>query len=147
MKISTKGRYGLRVLLDVALHEDEGVVSLHDISRRQAISQKYLWQVVSPLKAAGLLRAERGTQGGYALARPAAEITLYDIVKILEGGNTIVECVGAPDACERSVECVARGAWLEVEKQLETTMRAITLQSLVEKQRELESRCNPTYMI
>ena len=69
MKISTKGRYGLRVLLDVALHEDDGVVSLRDISRRQAISQKYLWQVVTPLKAAGLLRAVRGTQGGYALAR------------------------------------------------------------------------------
>ena len=147
MKISTKGRYGLRVLLDVALHEDDGVVSLRDISRRQAISQKYLWQVVTPLKAAGLLRAVRGTQGGYALARAPADSSLHDIVKILEGADSIVDCVGSPDACERSVDCVARGAWLQIEEQLDSALKAVTLKSLVEKQRDFESRCSPTYMI
>ncbi len=122
-------------------------MSLRDIADRQAISQKYLWQIVTPLKSAGLLHATRGTQGGYVLACPATEISLDDVVRILEGTDTLVDCLATPDACERSVSCVAREAWLEVEAKLTDALKAITLNALVEKHRDHESRHNPMYMI
>ena len=80
MRVSTKGRYGLRILLDVALNQQRGPVALRDISRRQEISQKYLWQVINPLKAAGLINVTRGARGGYVLARSPDKISLREIV-------------------------------------------------------------------
>lgn len=138
MRVSTKGRYGLRILLDVACHEKDGPVALRDIARRQGISQKYLWQVINPLKVAGLLRATRGAHGGYMLAKSPARISVRDIVDILEGPIAIVGCVQAPGSCERSADCTARGAWAEIEARLNETMDSITLQYLLEQQARRE---------
>ena len=134
MRVSTKGRYGLRILLDVAVYEKEGPVALRDISRRQAISQKYLWQVINPLKMAGLLRATRGAHGGYVLAQSPAKISIRDIVEILEGPVSVVGCVQTPTTCDRSSSCTARSAWAVVEAKIKEAMEGITLQYLLEQQ-------------
>ena len=138
MRVSTKGRYGLRLLLDVAVHEKLGPVALRDISRRQGISQKYLWQVINPLKMAGLLRATRGAHGGYVLAKAPARISIRDIVEILEGPVSVVGCVQSPGTCDRSATCTARGAWSEVESRIKDVMEGITLQYLLEQQAKQE---------
>jgi Rrf2 family protein len=135
MHISTKGRYGLRILLDVAVHETQGPVALREIARRQAISQKYLWQVVNPLKVAGLLRVTRGARGGYVLARNPARISVSDIVDILEGPVTLVKCAKSPAVCDRSETCVARDVWRTIEDRINETMKGITLEHLVEQER------------
>jgi len=142
MRVSTKGRYGLRILLDVAGHEKQGPVALRDISRRQAISQKYLWQVINPLKVSGLLRATRGAHGGYMLAKLPAQISIRDIVEILEGPVSVVGCVHSPATCSRSAACTARGAWAEVETRIQNVMQGITLQDLLEKQKKAQAASN-----
>lgn len=133
MKISTKGRYGVQFMLDLALHARNGVVTLGDVSRRQQISAKYLWQIVSLLKTAGLVRATKGAQGGYALARSPSEVTLKDILDPLEGGCTLVDCVSRPEICERTGICVTRTIWSELGQKLADAMRGVTLKDLVEK--------------
>jgi Rrf2 family protein len=134
MKISTKGRYGLRFLIDLADHERRGNVTLREVSRRQAISEKYLWQVVNPLKKAGLIRAASGPGGGYALAREAKEVTLRDILAVLEGEEVFVSCTQEPDACPRSSACASREVWREVDEKLTGVLESITLAGMVEKQ-------------
>lgn len=136
MKISTKGRYGLRLLLDVALHQSQGPVVLRDIARRQNISPKYLWQMIPPLKTAGLLHATRGPRGGYMLARKPGQITIRDIVSSLEGPISLVDCVATPTTCVRSVSCTAREAWAEIDRKLNAAMAGITLGTLVQRHRK-----------
>ncbi len=134
-------------MLDIALNQGEGVVTLRDISRRQAISQKYLWQVINPLKAAGILRTVRGVHGGYALARPPEAISIRDLVEVLEGDLTLVTCVAKPETCERSIACTAREAWSEIETQLNAAMRGITLKDLIQRQTDREARSGLNYDI
>jgi Rrf2 family protein len=133
MKVTTKGRYGLRILLDVALNQDRGAVGLGDISKRQGISRKYLWQVINPLKVAGLLHVTRGTRGGYVLARTPEAISLWDVVTILEGPVSVTDCVATPETCPRSADCIARAAWSEVDGKLAKVLRGITLRHLIRK--------------
>lgn len=147
MKISTKGRYGLRVLLDIATHQDHGPVILRDIAKRQDISEKYLWQVINPMKGAGLVTAARGSKGGYTLAKGVEEITLLDVVTALEGPVCVVDCVGDPAACERSSSCVARDIWKRVEDSLRATMAKISLKELVQNQKDQEARGSLSYVI
>ncbi len=146
MHVSTKGRYGLRILLDVAMHETKGPVALRDIAQRQDLSQKYLWQVINPLKVAGLLRATRGAHGGYVLAKSPKRISIRDIVDILEGPVCIVGCVQSPGTCERSEDCTARDAWAEIENRLKETMDGITLQYLLDQQAK-RNQSEPNYDI
>lgn len=147
MKISTKGRYGLRVLLDIASHQDNGPVILRDIAERQNISEKYLWQVINPIKAAGFLNSVRGAKGGYVLAQGAEAITLLDVVTVLEGPIHVVDCVDDPKSCERSTACVTRDVWKRVEDAVKTTMAGITLKELIKNQEEQESRGSLSYVI
>ena len=133
MKISTKGRYGLRFMLDLAVHGQEGVVTLKAVARRQQISEKYLWQVVTPLKSAGLIVATVGAKGGYALARDPSKITLKDILDPLEGDCALVKCTQRATACSRSSACVAREIWQEVSRALARAMETITLKTMMEK--------------
>jgi len=135
MKISTKGRYGLRTLMDIAMHQKSGPVPLNDIAERQSISAKYLWQVLNPLRAAGLLNVVRGAHGGYALAKSPEQITLLDVVSILEGPVSIVDCVCGPDGCERATACASRSIWDEVNAALVNALRAVTLADVVQRQR------------
>jgi len=135
MKVTTKGRYGLRILLDVALHQGAGAVALSEISKRQTISRQYLWQVINPLKTAGLLHATRGAHGGYVLARPPDAISLWDVVTILEGPVSVTDCADAAETCPRSSACLARSAWIEVDAKLAQALKGITLQRLLQSHR------------
>lgn len=138
MRVSTRGRYGLRVLLDVALHQGRGPVSLGDIARRQSVSRKYLWQIVHSLKTAGLLSAKRGARGGYVLTRDARDVSLRDVVVALEGMSFLVACTADPANCSQSGACAARNAWMEVESKMNDAMRAVTLARLVQRHAQAE---------
>ena len=147
MMVSTKGRYGLRVLLDVALHQEQGPVALSEIARRQALSQKYLWQVINPLKKAGFLRSTRGSQGGYVLAHDPNAITVRDIVEVLEGPVALVACVNDPETCERSVDCTAHEIWSEIEAKVVAAMASVTLRDIVQRHKDRAARGGPSYVI
>jgi len=133
MKISTKGRYGLRTLMDIATHQTAGPVNLGDIAERQGISAKYLWQIVNLLKTAGFVRGTRGPKGGYILLRDPANITLLDVVQILEGPVTLVECVDRADFCPRSGNCVAQSVWSEVSEAIRDSLQKITLAEILRR--------------
>lgn len=147
MKISTKGRYGLRILLDLAMHQSKGPVNLGDISTRQGISEKYLWQVINLAKAAGLITSSRGPRGGYAIARPTDQITVLEIVSALEGPVVLVDCLDKAECCERNPACVTREVWAQVEDSMKKTMSGITLQDLVVMQEARESDQSYSYII
>ena len=111
MKISTKTRYGMRAMLDLASCYEEGCTPLKDVAERQGLSKKYLEQVVAPLTAAGLLTVTRGYQGGYQLSRPPAEITLADVIAASEDGLDLMTCTSDLLACERADACPSRLVW------------------------------------
>ncbi len=133
MRISTKGRYGLRTLMDIALHQAKGPVTLNDIADRQKISVKYLWQVINPLKTSGLLSVTRGAKGGYVLARRPEEITMLEVVTNLEGPMSIVECITNEESCDRLNTCIARTVWMEVNHAVEKALGGITLAEVLRR--------------
>jgi Rrf2 family cysteine metabolism transcriptional repressor len=136
MKISTKGRYGTRVLLDLALRGGKGPVPLKDIARRQQISLLYLEHLISPLIAAGMIRSRRGARGGVQLARSPQDIRLSEVIGLLEGSIIAVGCIDDPDACPRSELCVTRDIWSELKKAMDEVLESKTLQDLVEMQKK-----------
>jgi Rrf2 family protein len=131
MKLSTRSRYGVRLMLDLALNTNKGSVYLKDIAREEDISEKYLSLIIIPLKAAGLVNSIRGAHGGYTLAKPPSEITLKEIVDILEGGTCLVDCVKDPSACPRSDTCVSRDLWTMLSDGISKTLGSFTLENLV----------------
>jgi len=135
MKLSTRGRYGVRLMLDLALHYGEGPVLLKDIAGRQGISEKYLWQLINPLKTVGLIGSTRGAHGGYVLARPPEEISLKEIVRVLEGSLCLVDCVENPAVCDRFQTCTSRDIWSEASNQISQILESMTLDKMVVKQR------------
>lgn len=147
MKVSTKGRYGLRFLMDVAMHQGTGNVTLRDVSARQEISEKYLWQVVTPLKKEGVIRAVAGPHGGYALAKAAGTITLQEVLGALEGTESLVECTEQPDGCARSNACAARQVWREVDQKIAQVLKGITLNDVIEKQQTMTADAASSYAI
>ena len=136
MKLSTRARYGLRALLDLALHQGEGLVSLKDIAQRQEISLPYLEHVITPLVAASLVKSTRGARGGVLLLKPPAEIKLSEVVQLLEGSLAPVDCVNNPALCHRSPSCVTRDIWIEMKSAMIQVLDSTTLQDLVERQRK-----------
>jgi len=138
MKLSTRGRYGTRALLDLALHQGEGPVLLKDIAQRQQISLRYLEHLITPLIAGGIVRSMRGARGGVSLARLPEEIRLSEVVQFLEGSITPAECVNNPRICTRSELCVTRDIWGELKKAMNGVLEGITLQDLVERQKRKE---------
>ena len=135
MKLSTRTRYGIRAIIELAQHGIEKPLQLKIIAQRQDISVKYLEQLITILKSAGFVRSIRGSKGGYILARPADHIKLSEVFNCLEGSVTTAECVGDKQYCERSSDCVARELWIEVEQAIENVLQAITLQDLVDRAR------------
>ena len=138
MKISTRGRYATRAMLDLALHYDKTPVLLRDISARQGISLRYLEQIVSPLIAAKLINSTRGPKGGISLAKPPRKIRLLDIIQVLEGPIAPVDCVENPGVCTRAPSCVARDVWTDLAKAMCGVLESTTLQDLVERQYKKE---------
>ena len=132
MKISTKGRYALRMMLDIAQNQDAGFVTLKDIAQRQAISKKYLEQIALQLSQASLLRAVRGHQGGYRLTREPAEYTVLEILRIAEGSLAPVACLDQePNLCERCGECLTLPLWTNLGNIIEKYLTGVTLDDLL----------------
>jgi Rrf2 family protein len=131
MKLSTRSRYGTRLMIDLAEHGFNNFVQLKDVAKRQGISLKYLEQIVIPLKKANYLVSARGAGGGYKLARPAEEITIGEIVALLEGGKSIAHCSAKPDVCERAPSCLTRNLWMETAEVLFSKLNSVTLSSLI----------------
>ena len=131
MKISTKGRYALRMMLDIADNQAEGFVTLRDIAERQSISKKYLEQIALQLTQAGALKAVRGHQGGYKLVRAPSEYTVGEILRITEGSLAPVACLEqCPNLCERSAFCPTLPVWVGLEKTVNDYLDGITLQTI-----------------
>ena len=131
MKLSTRSRYGTRMLLDMAKHYNQGPVQLGDIAKRQNISVKYLEQIIIPLKKAQYVKSVRGPKGGHMLAKPPEQITVGEIVALLENGAGLVECVAHAELCERSESCPTRLIWREAAKAMFDKLKAITLADLL----------------
>lgn len=134
MKISTKGRYALRMLYDLAVHQKEGYVSLKDIADRQGISKKYLEQIVPLLNKTGLLRTNRGNKGGYMLVGNADEITVGDVLRATEGSLAPVACLEfEPNECHRAAECDSLFVWEGLYKSITDYLDSITLQTMIDR--------------
>ena len=136
MKISTKGRYGLRAMIDLASHgRSSAPVFLSEIARRQDVSEKYLEHIFSTLQKGGIVKAQRGRKGGYLLNRAADQITLNDIISVLEGpcGN-LVDCVNDVNSCSKTGTCVTREIWALLGNKIEEVLSEYTLASLVRMQ-------------
>lgn len=135
MKISTRSRYGLRFMYELALRYREGPVLLRDIAERQDISEKYLSKLVIPLKGIGLINAYRGAHGGYSLAHAPAEITVKQIVDVLEGDSNPVECVRDPSVCNHHDICPTWEVWGGLDKTISEYLQSISLESVVQNNR------------
>ena len=132
MKIATKTRYALRVMIDVAAHDKEGCVPLKDVAERQGISKKYLEQVVSPLVSQSLLKVTRGHKGGYQLTRKPKEITCAQIVSATENGLELLDCLSGEVVCEREGICVSKNIWGGLERTMTEYLESITLQDILD---------------
>ncbi|HEY48495.1 MAG TPA: Rrf2 family transcriptional regulator [Dehalococcoidia bacterium] len=130
LRISTKGRYGTKALLDLAVCYGKGPVHVRNLAKSQRISERYLEQVLILLKVAGLVRSIRGAHGGFILARPPSEISLAEIIGAMEGSVSLVECVDHPGVCPHSARCVTRDMWVSMKNSLVGVLEAITLQDL-----------------
>jgi Rrf2 family protein len=131
VKLSTKSRYGTRLLVDMAQHYNQGPIQLGEIARRQNISVKYLEQIIIPLKKAHYVESVRGPKGGHTLAKPPEEITVAEIVALLEDGSSLVECGANPEVCARAPFCPTRFVWQEASQAMFDRLKGITLADLV----------------
>jgi Rrf2 family protein len=143
MKLSTKGRYGLRAMIDLADYSEEAPQSIANIAARQSISDSYLEQLMAKLKKAGLIESIRGAQGGYVLAKPMDAISVGDILRALEGDLSPVKCAGlkGESQCMESGNCVTRNVWKKIDDSIQNAVDSIFLKELVEDNRKLRS-CN-----
>ena len=141
MKLSTKGRYGLRALVDLALQSGTEVVSISSIAQRQGISERYLEQLMAKLKKSGIITSVRGAQGGYALARGPEEITIGDVLRSLEGNLNAVDCpaIMDPGQCSGSDQCAAKMVWKKINDVINQTVNGIKLSDLIEEQKRTDS--------
>lgn len=135
MKLSTKGRYGVKSMLDLALHNGEGPVALKSIAERQDISENYLEQLFATLRKAGHVKSIRGAQGGYILAHNPRSITIGSILRALEGSLAPVECVVEDDPikCSKSDRCVTKMVWEKIRDKVNEAVDSITLDDLIEE--------------
>lgn len=134
MKISTKGRYALRMMVDIAEHQKDGYVTLKDVALRQDISKKYLEQIALHLSQAGMLRAIRGYQGGYMLTKPACAYTVNDILQVVEGSMSPVSCLEqVPNNCDRCTACKTLVVWEGLQKLITDYLTGITLEDVIER--------------
>ena len=134
MKISTRGRYAVRILLDIALHQGNGYVPMKDIARRQRISRKYGDQIGMQLSQAGLLLAARGRQGGYRLIPDAGDVTVLKVLKTMEGSLAPVQCLEtSPNLCDRCSFCMTLSMWTGLDRVVADYLNGITLQSLIDQ--------------
>ncbi|MDO5559588.1 MAG: Rrf2 family transcriptional regulator [Oscillospiraceae bacterium] len=140
MKISTKGRYSLRMLLDLATNQSDNYVALKDIAARQGISKKYLEQIVPMLNKSGLLKTNRGYQGGYMLTKSAADYTVGEILRVTEGSLAPVSCLDfEPNECPRADRCMTLSVWEGLYKTVTQYLDSITLQDIIDSNKALRA--------
>lgn len=130
MKISTKGRYALRIMVDLAIYENGSYIALKDIAKRQDISLKYLEQIMRLLSAAQFVRSARGSQGGYKLTRSADQITAKEVLIASEGSLNCVSCVDDPESCERCSHCATSKFWVGLSKVIDEYLSSYTLKDI-----------------
>ncbi len=147
LKLSTKARYALRAMMELAMREGKGPVQLREVAKAQRISAKYLEQLAIPLRHAGLLRTERGPTGGYELMRPPEEITALEVVQAVEGPLDLLECVAHTNACDRTATCATRQLWMEVGEAIGTVLERKTLADLRESQLTARGQAPVLYQI
>jgi Rrf2 family protein len=133
MKLSTKARYGTRLMVDLAAGYGRGPIVLKSISAEQVLSKKYLEQITQKLRSNGLVKTVRGVKGGYFLSRPPAEITLLEVVEAIDGPLELVRCVGEDRVCPRAATCVTRDVWSDLVDGLKVQLGSISLEELVRK--------------
>ena len=141
MKLSTKGRYGLQAILDVACHSDGALVPISSIASRLELSEAYLEQLMAKLKKEGLIESQRGAMGGYRLARSADQISVGDVLRALEGGLDACSCpgLGTHKTCKGADQCVTKYVWERINESIAKTVDGISLQKLVEESRTVQS--------
>lgn len=137
MQLTTKGRYVIRALIDMAIHSADGPVLVKDIAERQGISARYLEQLLLAPKIAGLIRSTRGAHGGFTFTQKPSDITLLDIVQIMEGSISPAECADDPTVCPLVDTCVTHDIWVKVKKATNEILESTTLQNLVDQQMKL----------
>lgn len=143
MKISTKGRYAIRLMLDLAMHIEDGYISIKTISVRQGISEKYLEQIIKMLSKSGLVESTRGSQGGYKLIRSPENYTVGEILRVTEGNLAPVSCLeNEENHCEHCDNCVTIEIWQDVMDAINEVVDGITLDYLVQKQKTKGHCCN-----
>ncbi len=130
MKLSTRSRYGARILMELSRHLNEGPIQVNEIAKTQNIPEKYLEQLIRPLKEAGLVNSIRGPKGGHMLSKPPEQISLGDVVRIFECHPELVECVFSPEKCDRSEACRIRPAWEKATKALYESLDTVTIAEL-----------------
>ncbi|MGQ9622083.1 MAG: RrF2 family transcriptional regulator [Candidatus Caldatribacteriaceae bacterium] len=137
IRLSTRSRYGLRLMVELALLYDRGgFVFLRDIAKREGISEKYLGQLIIPLRSAGLVFSKRGAEGGYQLSRPPERITVREVVEALEGKIFVVDCLRDKAVCERAATCIAREVWKKLQDGIVATLEGMTLAGVVKMYQE-----------
>ena len=135
MKLSTRGRYGIHAMYDLAVNYGDGPQSIKCIAERQNVPEAYLEQLIAMLRRAKLVISNRGAQGGYRLAREPGEITVGDVLRALEGGLNLVDCLEEDDACGKSCACPSRIVWMKVRDGLNQVVDGITLQDMINEQK------------
>lgn len=137
MKISTRGRYALRLMVDLAMNDTGEYITIKSIAERQEISDKYLEQIVTVLSRAGYVKSTRGAQGGYKLAKPAQNYTVGGILRLIEGSLSPVACMDDdPNQCPRCSKCVTIDVWKQIDDAINNVVDNITLADLVKRQKE-----------
>jgi len=140
MRVSTRGRYGLRAMLELARSFGDAPVVMADLADREGLSRKYLHTLLTGLKAAGLARSVRGAGGGFVLAREPSEIKLQEVLQALEGSLCLVDCVADERACDRANGCTARGVWQELSGAIESVLDNLTLADVIATEKERKPR-------
>ena len=144
MKLSTRGRYGLRALIDLAVNQGDGTVSAQNIAKRQGISEGYLEQLIRIMKNGGLVISVRGAGGGYRLPRPAEKISVGDILRCLEGSLDAVECPALEgNDCSTADACVTKFVWKRINDAIANAVDSILLSELAEEEKKLNPQKKP----
>jgi len=147
VKISSRARYGSRVLVELALNHGNGPMRVRDIAKRQGISAKYIEQLIAVLKGAGLVNAVRGVHGGYTLARPPSRVKMLEVFELLEGNLSQLECRNCPGSCTRDKNCVAKEIWAKIRVAVAGVLEAESLADMAARAREKEKQSSSIYYI
>ena len=147
MKLSTRGRYGTRAVLELALNEGQGPISLKQVARNQEISVQYLEHLITPLIEGGIIKSTRGARGGISLAKPAENIRVIEILQLLEGQTSLVDCLEKPETCDRGDYCSVKDFWNTISFAIDGVLGKINLRELAERQKKKEFSQENMYYI